>query len=156
MKKYVVGFLFDKSMSLVVLIVKNRPEWQKGKLNGIGGMIDKLETPSKAMEREFLEETGLSIPEKQWEHFHSLQDELVKVYFYYAISENVENINSMSDEKVGLYNINYLNNFHDVKFPRNETIPNLRWLIPMCLDKQHIFSESKSNITKTQVEQDIR
>ena len=38
--EYVVGFAFDKKRENVALIQKNRPPWQKGKLNGIGGHIE--------------------------------------------------------------------------------------------------------------------
>jgi 8-oxo-dGTP diphosphatase len=65
MKKYVVGFLI--SGSLVSLIKKNRPEWQKGKINGIGGKIEKGETPEQAMKREFYEEAGIRI--NKWKRF---------------------------------------------------------------------------------------
>ena len=54
--QYEVGFEFTASNDLVLLIRKNRPEWQKGKLNGIGGHIKVGETPLEAMRREFEEE----------------------------------------------------------------------------------------------------
>ena len=34
--KYVAGFMFSEDRRLVALIRKSKPEWQKGKLNGIG------------------------------------------------------------------------------------------------------------------------
>jgi 8-oxo-dGTP pyrophosphatase MutT (NUDIX family) len=55
--RYVVGFLFSQDESKVLLVWKNRPAWQNGKLNGIGGKIEAGETPLQAMEREFKEET---------------------------------------------------------------------------------------------------
>ncbi len=39
MKLYVVGFMFTEDEKQVVLIEKKRPEWQAGKLNGVGGKI---------------------------------------------------------------------------------------------------------------------
>jgi hypothetical protein len=33
----VAGFLFRNNDTEVALIRKNKPDWQKGKLNGIGG-----------------------------------------------------------------------------------------------------------------------
>jgi len=38
--KYVCGFLFDMAFKHVALINKVRPDWQKGKLNGIGGKVE--------------------------------------------------------------------------------------------------------------------
>ena len=43
---------------IVVLTHKNRPAWQAGKLNGVGGKIELLESPVAAMVREF--ELGLA------------------------------------------------------------------------------------------------
>ena len=40
MQKYSLGFVFDLPVEKVLLIEKQRPEWQKGKLNGIGGKIE--------------------------------------------------------------------------------------------------------------------
>lgn len=40
MKRYVAGFLFNKEGNQVALIEKQRPEWQKFQLNGIGGHIE--------------------------------------------------------------------------------------------------------------------
>ena len=58
-KRYVVGFLLNYDRTQVVLIRKNRPAWQAGHLNGVGGKIEMGETPIEAMTREFEEETGL-------------------------------------------------------------------------------------------------
>lgn len=66
---YVVGFAFDY-LRRVWLIRKNRPEWQAGKLNGIGGKIEPNETSIEAMSREFMEEAGVLVPIKRWRLFH--------------------------------------------------------------------------------------
>lgn len=42
----------------VLLVLKDRPAWQKGKLNLPGGKIEDGETPLKAAIRELKEETG--------------------------------------------------------------------------------------------------
>jgi len=57
--RYVLGFMFDRDYAEVALILKNRPAWQAGKWNGIGGKIEGDETPHAAMVREFTEETYL-------------------------------------------------------------------------------------------------
>jgi len=64
--KYVVGFSFNEDMSRVLLMLKNRPEWQEGKYNGVGGKIDGDETPIEAMVREFREETGVATLPEDW------------------------------------------------------------------------------------------
>ena len=42
----------------VLLILKDRPAWQKGRLNLPGGKIEEGETPEQAATRELKEETG--------------------------------------------------------------------------------------------------
>lgn len=69
-KQYVLGFAFNEIRESVVLIEKNRPEWQAGKHNGIGGKIEEFdETPLDAMIREFKEETGCETTEADWHYF---------------------------------------------------------------------------------------
>ena len=43
----------------VLLVRKDRPKWQKGRYNLVGGKIEKGETPIEAAVRELKEETGL-------------------------------------------------------------------------------------------------
>ena len=69
---YVLGFMFDEAASQVALIKKNKPDWQAGFLNGIGGKIEKGETPIQAMVREFEEETGYNTQEKDWQNFGAM------------------------------------------------------------------------------------
>lgn len=56
--EYVLGIMFSEDEKKVLTIWKNRPSWQAGKLNGIGGKIEAGESPLEAMHREFIEETG--------------------------------------------------------------------------------------------------
>ena len=65
-KIMVLGFLFSTKATHVALIRKQKPVWQKGYLNGIGGKIEENETPHNAMIREFQEETGMCFSE--WAH----------------------------------------------------------------------------------------
>jgi 8-oxo-dGTP diphosphatase len=62
---YVVAFLFTHNVEKVWLIQKQKPEWQKGCLNGIGGKIEEDETPMQAVIRELKEESGLDISAEQ-------------------------------------------------------------------------------------------
>ena len=130
-KQYVCGFCFDYSREKVVLIKKNRPEWQKGKLNGVGGKIEAGETIHDAMQREFLEETGVDV--WAWNLFCTYNGRDGVVYFMKAFSAGAEHVTSVTDEVVNLYDIRFLNNT-DPKWAENETIPNLKWLIPLAKD----------------------
>jgi 8-oxo-dGTP pyrophosphatase MutT (NUDIX family) len=66
MKQYVVGFAFDEDERYCLLIRKNYPDWQEGKLNGLGGHVEPFEKFSTAMAREFLEEAGIQTAADDW------------------------------------------------------------------------------------------
>lgn len=63
---YVLGFMFSESLHEVCLIKKNRPVWQAGRINGIGGKVEQDECNLAAMVREFYEETGTATSPKDW------------------------------------------------------------------------------------------
>jgi 8-oxo-dGTP pyrophosphatase MutT (NUDIX family) len=63
MKTYVLGFVFDRRYNNVLLVEKARPEWQAGKLNGLGGKVEVGELPAAAMIRELREETNQALPD---------------------------------------------------------------------------------------------
>jgi 8-oxo-dGTP diphosphatase len=68
-KHYCLGFVFDEELEHVVLLEKNRPPWQAGKVNGVGGHVQPGESYLESMRREFREEAGADIPEVQWVAF---------------------------------------------------------------------------------------
>ena len=119
---YVAGFMFSEDRSAVALIKKNKPEWQKGLYNGIGGKIEKREAPLSAMIREFKEETG--VDHNDWISLCMLEGDDWTVYFYYTFSDKVYKVRSMEEEKVGIVS--------PMALP--DCIFNLRWLIPLALD----------------------
>ncbi len=121
--EYVVGFLFSTDENFVALITKNRPTWQKGLKNGIGGHIEDGESSLDAMHREFLEETGLEILD--WEHKIVLRGGNYRVDFYRAFSDKISKIKTMTDEPVSIEEVGCISG----------TVPNLEWLIPIMLDE---------------------
>lgn len=132
MIEYVVGFLFSEDRESVCLIRKNKPEWQRGLLNGIGGLIEADEEAHEAMIREFAEETGVT--HHEWSPFATLENEEVLVHFYKAFSTKViEKVYSPTEEKVKIVPVELL----DIQ----PTIPNLQWLIPMALDDKTIHAQ---------------
>ena len=126
-ERMVAGFLFDSNEQFVVLVKKNRPKWQKGKWNGVGGHIEENEEPRTAMRREFREETGLNVNEERWSKFVEMYSPTWVVHFYYAFDESMK-VRVNTDEDIRIFRI------HDL--PEN-TIPNLRWLIPLALDNAY-------------------
>jgi 8-oxo-dGTP diphosphatase len=134
--KYVLGFLFDPSQKDVVLIKKIKPEWQKGKLNGVGGKIEEGESPVVAMRREFKEETGVEIEE--WREFLQLSGHGYCIHTFVAFSLHVYTVKSMEKEKVKVYKVNRLD--------FNKTIGNLRWIIPLAIDKDLLYSIARETV----------
>lgn len=138
-KSYVVGFLFSTSEITVQLIQKIKPDWQKGKWNGIGGKIENFEHPKDAMRREFMEEANLDI--EDWREFTKLRDGLGSLIHFYVAFSNKET-KTMTAEPIATFVVKQLGDpLYYVGPPygyKAQLIPNLRWLIPMALDKDHV------------------
>ncbi len=126
--KYTVGFLFGSDKKQVALIRKVRPEWQNGKLNGIGGHVEAGETPEECMIREFWEEAWIYEKYIKWTEFACLNGKDFRVYCFYAIVESLDSIKSKTDEKVEVINLK------DIHMFNLELLDNLCWLIPLAGD----------------------
>lgn len=120
MSQYVAGFLIDPTAETVTLIRKGKPEWQRGKLNGVGGKIEPGEWPSDAMRREFREEAGLDIT--SWDWFATVEGPWGAVYFFRAFNEATPR--TMESEPIEVHRLD--------EVPYAECIPNLSWLIPLA------------------------
>jgi 8-oxo-dGTP pyrophosphatase MutT (NUDIX family)/NTP pyrophosphatase (non-canonical NTP hydrolase) len=99
--KYVVGFALNEARTHVCLIRKTRPSWQCGYLNGIGGKVEPGETTHEAMVREFLEETGVEIPEWVAGPYLAggLPDHPYSVHCYYAATDLIHKTKTTTDEE---------------------------------------------------------
>lgn len=166
--EYVCGFLFDEDFENVVLINKNRPEWQKGKLNGIGGRLESNETVAEAMSREFKEETGLLIPVEEWTSFAEISGKDWIVNFFFANVEDLYELKLWKDSPsifqrilrilimfftLGRVMTPIVKTMTDEEIEildvddvqdDDRVIPNLRWLIQMVLDPKHIYTKSEA------------
>src|ERR1017187_8022978 len=102
MIKYVLGFLFDKSLELVVLIEKNTPARQKNKWNGVGGKIEQNESPYQAMVREFEEEAGIAIID--WQQYCTVYGDDFEIHCFYSVVESkcLMGVKTMTKEKLGI------------------------------------------------------
>jgi 8-oxo-dGTP diphosphatase len=130
-QEYVCGFLLSPDRKRVLLIRKRRPAWQAGKLNGIGGKIEPGETPAAAMRREFKEEAGVDVTE--WQHVLTLSgaDDAGSGrgwagHFFRAFGD-VDAAKAITDEELEI---------HATANVPPDTIPNLRWIIPLMLDDE--------------------
>lgn len=134
-KFYVLGFLFSNDLESVVLILKKKPEWQAGLLNGVGGKIEPDETSEQAMRREFLEETGKDIHEANWRRFCNIRGSEYHIDCYMAIGD-VSQVRTTTSEYVVICNTKDIHQLN--------VVTNLNWLIPLALD-QGITSCSARN-----------
>lgn len=119
MKEYVVGFLF--SGKKVVMIRKNRPDWQAGYLNGVGGHVEQDELPYDAMRREFYEETGYHVG--HWDRFLVLKHPDAVIHFYRAFGDG-RLAQTKTDEEVVYIDM--------AEALQDKVIPNLQWILPMA------------------------
>lgn len=126
---YSCGFLFD-NLGQVVLIRKNRPVWQAGKLNGVGGHVEDGESFHECMVREFKEEAQLNVSE--WQRFAKLAMKDSTIVFYRATVETLNGVVAMTDEPLV-----FVDSF---ELP-SDTIPNLQWLIPMARVNENSMAE---------------
>jgi len=124
MKRYVLGFFFSEDRQLVALIRKNRPAYQAGQFNGLGGHIEPTDaSPTDAMRREFMEEAGVDIQSWQ-ECFSFLYDQNALIIVYRAFG-NVLSVRTVTDEQVEV---------HDVRELPDNLLASCRFLIPMVLE----------------------
>lgn len=147
MKTYVAGFMFRKNDQEVALVLKNKPAFQVGKLNAIGGKIEEGENPIAAMTREFFEETGCATEACDWRNYAVLGGKDWKVYFYVCRSGSGRFLKTMEEEQIAWYPVPDLNRRNIAGDKDRETIHNLRWLIPLALDKDEVIASILDNST---------
>jgi 8-oxo-dGTP diphosphatase len=129
-KPMVLGFMFDDEFKRVVLIRKNHPEWQAGRLNGVGGKAERGEPFIKAMVREFQEETGVLTEQSDWTQFALMHGEYFYLPVFYASSTLLlEQVQTITDEQVGIWSL-FSFNLH-----AGACVSSLPWLLGLALDK---------------------
>ena len=136
--EYVVGFAFNQSN--ILLIEKTKPSWQKGLLNGIGGLVESGEGLRDAMYREFKEETSLVTDWQSWTNRVRLtafsggkrgcSECLVNFFNIHLSDEQRSKTYTTTREK--LFWVPFDSLYDLVVCGR--IVQNLLWLIPLCLD----------------------
>jgi 8-oxo-dGTP diphosphatase len=129
MKNYVVGLVHDGDY--MAFIKKNRPEWQAGLLNGIGGKVEENESFIEAMAREFYEETGTNI--NNWRELVDMTyPGQARIVFYTArVAPSVlRGLYTATDEAVEVHSITYPS-----LYPKN-FIRNLHWIVPLAVHEE--------------------
>ena len=130
---YVCGFYFNEDATEVALIRKNRPEWQAGKLNGIGGKVIKGEAIWYSMMREFREEAGVYTDHTKWTWFSNegIPDEWL-CYCVYATGD-LSKVKTMTDEEIEIHKVDDI-----FTLP---VIENLKTLIPFAAGQIDPYSK---------------
>ncbi|WP_265595972.1 hypothetical protein [Verrucomicrobium sp. BvORR106] len=106
--------------------MKQRPSWQAGFLNGIGGEVKDAESPEDAMKRTFSETTGAGTWWQKWERFAILHNEGRVISCFRMNREKLPMIHHRGDETVSWWKVRSV---IEGKFP---TLPDLAWLIPLA------------------------
>lgn len=123
MMRYVVGLVFNEDYTRVALLRKQKPEWQKGKLNGIGGKIEEGESPGEAMQREGEEEVGLT----EWDWgpvIRTAGKDWVVYYFRSVVGDDIlDTLKGREEEKVEVESTG----------SREEMVCDLEWVIPLAM-----------------------
>lgn len=134
--EYVVGLLYENSplkslRPTAILMRKNHPEWQKGKLNGVGGKIQNHESPDEAMHREWNEEVNCPY-EIDWELFCVLNDHSGGAVVFFFRSHmpkeaKLDEFKATEDEPLVAVDITRV-------LKRGDMIWNIPWLLHMGMD----------------------
>lgn len=100
-----------------------------GKMNGVGGKIEKREKANTAMAREFGEEAGLYLAPNKWIEFLFLSGKGFGINVFYSVvrNEQLNLVRTMEEEVIGTYNVADINNDNLI------IMPNLKWIVPMAL-----------------------
>jgi 8-oxo-dGTP diphosphatase len=148
MIEYVCGFMFSENRENVLLIEKDRPEWQAGKLNGVGGKIEeddritakdeelylKFDSANAivAMVREFEEEVGIITSPEDWELFAICEGSNSRIYNFRAFSDRIFQKKQIESEYPTIVPVEYLG--------FQNTVPNVNFLVPMALHTNELFT----------------
>jgi 8-oxo-dGTP diphosphatase len=128
MTEYVLGFAFNSDKDYVVLIHKNKPNWQKGSLNGVGGKIETGETEGDAMVREFYEETGVKTKSFEWAFVGKMKGEDWECSIFTMFKDCLMEARTTTDEQVSVFPVS------EILKGDYQTISNIPFLIELCRD----------------------
>jgi 8-oxo-dGTP diphosphatase len=144
-QRYVCGFAFHSLdgnvRPRVVLVRKVKPDWQAGKLNGVGGKIEAGESPEQAMSREFHEETGVIIYPECWQVFATMNFPKAEVVFLRCFMESArtaatqtvwsDEVQAHISEPIEHRLVRGID-----EIPEDRIMPNIRWAIPMAFHQE--------------------
>lgn len=131
MVKYVNGLMIQGSTHKCLGILKNRPPFQAGKVNGVGGKIEWSESYYEAMVREFREETGVQTKAEDWELIVTLNGQDFVVYYFRSFVEQFPPVKTVTDEHLTFF---MLEELYAVPM-----LDNMRWMFPLAFSSGIVF-----------------
>ncbi len=125
---YVLTFMFDINHEWVWLIEKQKPAWQKGCLNGIGGKIEEGETHDAAAARELHEESGLLVEQNDLTYIGLMRgknndESSFEVHIYAGTT--FRELHTMEEEKIDCYEV--------CSLYQQNTIENVPMIVEACI-----------------------
>ena len=118
-----------------MLVEKQRPKWQKLKLNGLGGHVELNETFVQCMARELQEEAAVALNESEFRCYAIMKGEDWTIGVFWAILDPMYFL-TLTDEKVGVYSVD------EVLDGTLNAVDNLPFLISKALQEAGIVSSS--------------
>jgi len=127
MKHYTVGVYFSDDFKKVALILKNRPDWQKGLWNFPGGHVELEETPNQCVVREFAEECKINTENTDWLEIGKIKNnENYEVSVFTTVQQENHGILTQNEDQPV--------SWHYIDSLPNNIITNLPWLIEFALN----------------------
>ena len=139
MQHYVLTFCGTENC--FIALEKEKPEWQKGRINLVGGKVEPGESPKDAALREFQEETGIAPHRAEYygEIFHN--NGMIHVYkIWYAGNQQILPTD---------YEQPFWTNLQELlHFDNRPLIPNLQVIIPLliCGVKGWVIQDDQSSV----------
>jgi hypothetical protein len=130
-KGWVLGFLFSEDLEHVVLLQKTHPDWQSGRLNGIGGKIEPGESHRAAIWREGKEETGYDYDDWQYLRPFTSSKPGLHIHVFYGVGD-VDKVKTMTDEQIVICKVQSLK---DGWYPEKMLIGGTTDLVQECISK---------------------
>ena len=130
MKRYVMGFCFSPDLKKVAMVKKNRPRWQAGLWNGIGGHVEEDECAEAAMVREFEEETSVHEDSQgKWHLVSTIGNDDYQIEVFASASECVWDVTTVTDENIVRWDVVSLLQSTEL------TVYNVPWLMLMARER---------------------
>lgn len=134
---YCLGFIFNEDETKVLMLKKNKPDWQLGMLNGIGGKRELFDGSMEgSMVRECTEETKIITTEEDWYFIGNMYSNkwMVNCFKSKQPTEKLEALDGMvvDEGTLMLVDVNSI-------ISNKQMLPSCKYLIPLALQKDHVF-----------------